>query len=337
MKLQDFEYRLPRELIAQYPLKEREKARLMIVDRKMQTIQHDIFGNITKYIPAESVLILNDSRVIPARLFGKRETGGRVEIFLLKRLADGYSYETLIRPLKRLNTDEKIYFDNNGLYAQLKNPLNRIVRFNAKNISSYLNRFGHMPLPPYIKRVDEPLDKEFYQTVYAKNPGSVASPTAGLHFTNSLLTQLKKKGHAIEKLTLHVNYATFNPVKEEDITKHRMHTEQYGVSKKTWDSIQKYKKQGRKIVAVGTTACRVLETVGNRHACSLRGETNIFIYPGFIFQMTDALITNFHLPKSTLLMLVYAFASSDLMKRAYKEAIQEKYRFYSYGDGMLII
>jgi len=335
VKLQDFEYGLPKELIAQFPLKMREKARLMVVDRKARTIRHDIFENIEKYLPPQSMLVLNDSKVIPARLFGQRETGGKIEIFLLKKLSDGYSYETLIRPLKRLKTDERIYFDNNGLYAELIDPKNKIVRFNTKNISSYLNRFGHIPLPPYIKRPDEPLDKEFYQTVYAKKNGSVASPTAGLHFTSELLKRIEKQKHGIEKVTLHVNYATFKPVDEEDITKHRMQSEDYSVSQKTWSAIQATNKEGRKIIAVGTTSCRVLEVVSATK--KLKGETNIFIYPGFQFQMTDGLITNFHLPKSTLLMLVYAFGSSDLMKRVYREAIDRKYRFYSYGDGMLIL
>lgn len=335
MKLQDFNYNLPRELIARYPLKKRDEARLMIVERQTGKIRHDAFLNIGNYLPQKSTLVVNDSRVIPARLFGRRETGGRVEVFLLNKLPDGYSFEALIRPLKRLKLDEKITFGGNGVYGTLTDAKNKIVRFNQKNIFKYLNRFGHMPLPPYIKRADEPLDKEYYQTVYAKRPGSVASPTAGLHFTQPLLKRLKRNGHKIETVTLHVNYATFKPVKEEDITRHKMHFESYEISPKSFWAIAKSKREGRKIAAVGTTGCRALETAAL--TAQLKGETNLFIYPGFEFKMTDILLTNFHLPHSTLLMLVCAFAGRDLILRAYHEAIQEKYRFYSYGDAMLIL
>ncbi len=336
MKLQNFNFDLPQKFIAQYPLKNRDGAKLMIIERASGRIRHDVFANIGKYLPAQSALVINDSKVIPARLFGKREeTGGKVEIFLLNRLSDGYSFQAMIRPLKKLKIDEKIIFNGGSFYAQLSDAENKIVRFSRKDVLKHLDSFGHVPLPPYIKRPDEPLDREFYQTVYAKNLGSVASPTAGLHFTKPLLASFKKNGHTIDRLTLHVNFATFKPVREEDITMHAMHSESYQVSQKTWAALRAAQSKKRKIVAVGTTSCRVLEAVSKNNV--FKGETNIFIYPGYTFQMTDALVTNFHLPFSTLLILVCAFASRDLIMRAYKEAIKEKYRFYSYGDGMLIL
>ncbi|HOW34896.1 MAG TPA: tRNA preQ1(34) S-adenosylmethionine ribosyltransferase-isomerase QueA [Candidatus Omnitrophota bacterium] len=335
MKLQDFNYHLPQELIAQYPLKKRDEARLMVVDRKSGRITHDLFLRVGDYLPVKSTLVLNDSKVIAARLLGNRETGGQVEIFLLNRLSDDYSFEALIRPLGRLRIDEKIIFNGGKIYAQLKDAKNKIVRFNRRDILRQLDKIGHVPLPPYIKRPDEPLDQDFYQTVYARHQGSVASPTAGLHFTKELLKLLKRKGHGIEKLTLHINYATFKSVEEEDVTQHKMHTESYSVSSRLVDHIEKAKSSGRKIVAVGTTSCRALEAASVTG--KLKGDTDIFIYPGYHFHVTDALITNFHLPFSTLLILVSAFAGRDLIIKAYDEAIKQKYRFYSYGDAMLII
>ena len=335
MRLQDFDYNLPKELIAQYPLSRRDGARLMVIDRTDGSVIHDIFRNLKKYLPPQSLLTLNESKVIPARLFGTREkTGGKVEIFLLQK-SPGGSYKALIRPLKKLNTGEKIIFNGSGFYAQLENPQEKLIRFNRSDISIYLRKFGHMPLPPYIKRSDEPLDRRQYQTVYAKRAGSVASPTAGLHFTKSLLEALKQEGHTFEKITLHVNYATFKPVVEEDITKHVMHEEGYFISKAAWKRIEEVRKTGRKIVAVGTTSCRTLETAAA--SGRLEGRTNLFIYPGYHFKMTDCLLTNFHTPKSTLLMLVSAFATRELIRKAYEEAIREKYRFFSYGDCMLIL
>ncbi len=342
MKLTEFDFDLPQELIAQYPLEKRDQARLMVIDRQKQTIHHDIFANVGKYLPSNSCIVLNDSKVIPARLLGHREkTPGKVEVFLLKKLSDGRSYETLIRPLNRLNLNEKIQFNGGSLTAELIDIEKRIVRFNRKNVVAQLKRHGHMPLPPYIKRADEPLDHKYYQTVYARKPGSVASPTAGLHFTPALLNALRKKGHGIETVTLHVNLATFRMVETPDITQHKMHTEEYSLTRRNLDSIQQTKAKGRKIVAVGTTSCRVLETifghrVGAQNFVPLQGNTDIFIYPEYAFRAVDVLITNFHLPRSTLLMLVYAFAGTKLMKEAYAQAIREKYRFYSYGDAMVI-
>ncbi|OGX30405.1 MAG: tRNA preQ1(34) S-adenosylmethionine ribosyltransferase-isomerase QueA [Omnitrophica WOR_2 bacterium RIFCSPHIGHO2_01_FULL_52_10] len=339
MQLSEFDFDLPRGLIAQYPLRQRDQARLMVIDRRNQAISHDVFAKVEKYLPPDSCIVLNDSKVIPARLLGRREkTPGKVEVFLLKKLpeGDGCSYETLIRPLHRLNLNEKIQFNGGSLTAELIDIEKRIVRFNRKDVAAQLRKHGHMPLPPYIKRADEPLDHKYYQTVYARKPGSVASPTAGLHFTPALLNALRKKGHGIETVTLHVNLATFRMVETDDITRHKMHTEEYSLTKKSFVSIQQTKTKGRKIVAVGTTSCRVLETLAANSA-RLNGETDIFIYPGYTLSAVDILITNFHLPRSTLLMLVYAFGGTKLMKEAYAQAIREKYRFYSYGDAMIIV
>ena len=339
MKLSEFDFNLPQELIAQYPLKKRDQARLMVIDRQKETISHDIFANVGKYLPPGSCIVLNDSKVIPARLLGRREkTPGKVEIFLLKNLpnADGRSYETLIRPLNRLKLNEKIQFNGGSLTAELLDINKRIVRFNRKDVAAQLKKHGHMPLPPYIKRADEALDHKYYQTVYARKPGSVASPTAGLHFTPVLLNSLRKKGHGIETVTLHVNLATFRMVETEDITQHQMHTEEYALTQKSSRTISAVKAKGSKIVAVGTTSCRVLETLA-KDPSRLAGETDIFIYPGYAFRAVNILITNFHLPRSTLLMLAYAFGGTRLMKEAYAQAIREKYRFYSYGDAMIIL
>ncbi len=337
MKLSEFDFDLPQELIAQYPLRARDQARLMVIDRQKQTISGDIFANVGRYLPPNACIVLNDSKVIPARLLGCREkTPGKVEVFLLKKLSDGCSYEALIRPLNRLKLNEKIQFNGGSFTAELVDIHKRIVRFDCKDVTAQLKKHGHMPLPPYIKRTDEPLDHKYYQTVYARNPGSVASPTAGLHFTPALLSALRKKGHRIETVTLHVNLATFRMVETEDITQHQMHTEEYALTRKSFDIIQKAKAEKRKIIAVGTTSCRVLETLAGDPS-RLTGETAIFIYPGYTFKNTDILITNFHLPRSTLLMLVYALGGTKLMKEAYTQAIREKYRFYSYGDVMIII
>jgi S-adenosylmethionine:tRNA ribosyltransferase-isomerase len=336
MHLSDFDYELPPELIAQTPLKKRDQARLLVIDRAAAKITHDYFRNVGKYLPAGSVLVVNNSKVIPARLLGYKErTGGKVEVFLLRRLEDGYSFETLLRPLKNLRIGDKVRFENSPVVAEFIDFPRRIMRFNRKNILKDLDKIGHMPLPPYIKRSDTPADRKDYQTVYARTPGSVAAPTAGLHFTKTLLEQLKREGHPVKTVTLHVNHATFKLVEEEDITRHKMHFEDYVVTPATHQAIVKAKAQGRKVVAVGTTSCRVLEAVAQNGA--LKGRTNLFIYPGYQFRAVDALLTNFHLPHSSLLLLAYAFGSIPLMKRAYAEAIKEKYRFFSYGDAMLIL
>lgn len=334
MKLSDFDYTLPEALIAQTPLKERDQARLLVIDRKQQTIGHDIFSNLEKYLPPQSMLVVNNSKVIPARLLGKKKrSGGNVEIFLLDKL-DSHSYRVMMRPCRKIKDGDEIVFDHSDVLATIVNKQERIVRFNKAHVTQYLKDIGHIPLPPYIKRQDNEDDRQYYQTVYARHAGSVAAPTAGLHFTKKLIDEIKSAGHEFEQVMLHVNYATFKPVEEENVLDHQMHTEEYSVSDKTFDAIKQAKKKKRRIVAVGTTSCRTLEAVARTQR--LQDRTDLFLYPGCSFKMVDALITNFHLPKSTLLMLVYAFGGTDLMKKAYKEAIKQKYRFYSYGDGMII-
>jgi S-adenosylmethionine:tRNA ribosyltransferase-isomerase len=333
-KLQSYFYDLPEDLIAQEPVSRRDAARLLIIDRSNGSIRHDTFNHLNKYIPKHSHFVLNNSKVIPARLLGKRATGGAVEIFLLNDLGDGYSFEALLKPLKKIREGESIDFGK-GIVVTLENKEKRIVRFNKKNIVRHLKDIGHIPLPPYIKRPDTVSDAEDYQTVYAKEPGSVASPTAGLHFTKSQMAALKKNGHQFSELTLHINYGTFKPVECDDIRQHPMHTEHYSINPSVARVIARSKATKQSIVAVGTTSCRVLESVA--HSKTLTGSTDIFIYPGYKFQVIDALITNFHLPYSTLLMLVCAFGGHDLIMKAYQEAIKERYRFYSYGDAMLII
>ncbi|MFC1704241.1 tRNA preQ1(34) S-adenosylmethionine ribosyltransferase-isomerase QueA [Candidatus Omnitrophota bacterium] len=341
MKLTDFNYSLPQDLIAQLPLRKRDASRLLVLDRKSQKITHAHFRDIGNYLSPSDCLILNNTRVIPARLLGKRATGGKVEVFLLKRLSDGYSYTALIKPLKRLNLNEKIFFNNGTITAALKDPLKKIVRFNVKSLSRLLE-IGQTPLPPYIKRAPQRIDATHYQTVYAKRNGSVASPTAGLHFTTRLLNDLKKSGITIGYVTLHVNYATFNPVKEDDIIQHTMHSEEFSIKADMIQKIRDKKKSGKNIVAVGTTSTRVLESVADsilaaRTPKDITSNTDLFIYPGFKFKIVDRLITNFHLPRSTLFMLVCAFAGRDLVMKAYREAIKKEYRFYSYGDAMIIL
>lgn len=332
MKLSEFSYALPPELIAQEPLKNREQARLLVIDRQAQTISHSIFSELAQFLPDKSLIVVNDSKVIPSRLLGRRATGGEVEIFLLKRLGKSNRYEAMLRPLARLKTGEQIHFGK--VVATIEDLEKRIVSFNT-HIEKHLEKIGHMPLPPYIKRPDNREDRRDYQTVYARKDASVAAPTAGLHFTPGLLKQLKAKGHELAKVTLHVGQATFKPVEAETIEDHPMHFEDYEMQEPVMRAATSAKKQGRAIAAVGTTSCRVLETFAQNH--KLRGSTNLFIYPGYQFKMTDILITNFHLPASTLLMLVYAFGGTELMKRAYQEAIEKRYRFYSYGDAMWIL
>ncbi|MBM3251371.1 MAG: tRNA preQ1(34) S-adenosylmethionine ribosyltransferase-isomerase QueA [Candidatus Omnitrophica bacterium] len=363
MKLSLFDYDLPKELIAQYPLKKRDQAKLLVVERRSGKIYHDKFSNLLDYLPKKSLMVLNDSKVIPARLMGRRISGGSVEVFLLKRLSDGYSYESLIRPLKRLKLNEKIIFNNGKITAALKDPFKKIVRFNTKSYARILD-LGQIPLPPYVKREPQAIDKTYYQTIYAKRDGSVASPTAGLHFTKGLLSKIKKSGVKINSVTLHINYATFNPVKENDITKHKMYSEAFIVPRETAKDLSVALKNGDKIIAVGTTSFRVLETIAKgsgiadfrsevkshgkklfnleSRICdpfpkSISGSTDLFVYPGYKTKLVDILITNFHLPRTTLFMLVCAFAGTDLIRRAYQEAIDKKYRFYSYGDCMLIL
>ncbi|MFA5260612.1 MAG: tRNA preQ1(34) S-adenosylmethionine ribosyltransferase-isomerase QueA [Candidatus Omnitrophota bacterium] len=322
--------------MAQEPLQDRAQARLMVIDRSKKQIRHDRFENISRYLPARSVLVLNNSKVIPARLKGMKErSGGNVEIFLLRKFARGPVYEVLMRPTRRIKEGDVIRFPGSPVKAVVVDVPKRIVRFSGPALGGQISGLGHMPLPPYIKRADTASDRIYYQTVYARYPGSVAAPTAGLHFTKPLLKRLKEEGHACVPVTLHINYATFKPVEEEDVSAHQMHQESYSVSRAGYEKIRKAREEGRPVCAVGTTSCRVLETVVDGGV--LKGSTDLFIYPGYRFRTVDHLVTNFHLPQSSLLMLVYAFGGMALMKRAYREAIRQKYRFYSYGDAMLIL
>ncbi len=336
MRLSDFDYLLPQDLIAQFPLKSRDRARLLVLDRKTKTMVCDTVSSLNAYLPRGSTLVVNDSRVIPARLLGrKKRTGGRVEVFLLRQCQDGHSFEALLRPLRRIKEDDSILFNGRRLSARLVDRGRRIVRFDQKDPMRKLEKLGHMPLPPYIRRNDTPLDRRYYQTVFARHNGSVAAPTAGLHFTRSLLKEIQRKGHRLEKVTLHINYSTFEPVHESDITRHKMHKEVYHVNPLVYTRLRKDRREGKKVIAVGTTVCRSLETMARTGQG--KGETDLFIYPGFRFKMVDGLLTNFHLPRSTLFMLVCAFGGKAFMKRAYRKAVREKFRFFSYGDCMLVI
>jgi S-adenosylmethionine:tRNA ribosyltransferase-isomerase len=336
MKLAELFYDLPAELIAQHPLKDRSAARLLTIERSSGHIGHCHFSDLKHLLPEKSFFIVNDSKVIPVRLLGtKRRSGGKVEIFLLKKSRDEYSYEVLLRPLSKIKDGDIVEFDDSPLVATVIDTQRRLVKFNFKNISEHLDRIGHMPLPPYIKRPAQKTDQEYYQTVYAKHAGSVAAPTAGLHFTQEQIRALKKQGHDFLRTTLHVNYATFKDIEEENVFEHKMHFESYGVTPTALHKMQSFRQEGRVAVAVGTTSCRVIESVAKTG--QVKGETDLFIYPGYQFQMTDALITNFHLPYSSLLLLVYAFGGTALIKKAYQQAIEKKYRFFSYGDAMLIL
>ncbi len=336
MRLSDFDYDLPESLIAQEPVEPRDHARLMIVERATGRIRHDRFDRIGDHLPAGGALIFNDTRVRPVRLLGRKErSGGRVEVLLLERRRDGRTFRTLMRPLSKIRAGDRIIFGGDGLRCEVLDVPRRLVRFDGRDVYRRIEAVGHVPLPPYIRRPDRPGDRERYQTVYARHPGSAAAPTAGLHFTPALLDGLRRAGHRTFMVTLHVNDATFKPVETEDVRAHRMHTERYSVGPGTWERIRAARAAGRRLVAVGTTSCRVLETLARGRP--LRGRTDIFLRPGVRFEMTDALITNFHLPRSTLLMLVHAFGSPGLMRRAYREAVRRGYRFYSYGDAMLIL
>lgn len=336
MKLSDFDYHLPKELIAKYPVEPRDSCRLMVLNRKDKTIEHKIFRDVIDYLKPGDTLVLNNTKVIPARLIGKKEkTNANIEVFLLRPIEDNI-WEALIKNVRRLKKNQKIIISNDFYVEFLdRDDEKAIVKIHSKDIKSDLEKYGHVPLPPYIEREDEEKDKDYYQTVFAEKEGSVASPTAGLHFTKELLEKIKEKGVNIAYITLHVGLGTFKPVKTEDITKHKMHEEYFTIPKETLEMIQKTKENKKSVVAVGTTVVRALETYGKFG--KTKGFTDIFIYPPYEFKIVDKLITNFHLPKSTLLMLVSAFADRDFILRAYNEAVKEKYRFFSYGDAMLIV
>ena len=341
MKLSDFDFELPIELIAQEPAEPRDSARLLVLDSSSGQIKHDRFSNLTDYLETGDVLVLNNSKVIPARLFGKKESGGEVEIFLNHQISENI-WQVLGRKLK---VGQKISFDDSKLMAKVveKKDDTYSVEFNfsGNDFIAEIQKIGHTPLPPYIQRSDNKKDKQEYQTVYAKDNGSVAAPTAGLHFTNNLLDKIQQKNVELLEVTLHVGLGTFSPVKTDNIEDHQIHSEYYSVEKSILKKIIEAKKNGRRIIAVGTTTTRVLEHIFQKPdlitaESNISGWTNIFIYPGYKFKCVDGLITNFHLPKSSLLMLVSALAGKEKIDRAYKEAIAEQYRFFSYGDGMFI-
>ena len=340
MKVSDFNYNLPQELIAQVPIKNRDESRLMVLDKKNKTIEHKIFKDIINYLKPGDCLVRNNTKVIPARLYGiKEETGANVEFLLLNRI-EGDIWEVMVRPGRRLQEGARVTFGDGILKAEILEKMaggSRKVRFKYNGIfNEILDQIGLMPLPPYIHETLK--DKDRYQTVYAKYEGSAAAPTAGLHFTDELLEQIQEKGIEIANVTLHVGIGTFRPVKEENIEDHDMHTEHYYIKKEDADKINKAKSNGNRVIAVGTTSCRVLESVAdeNGQVKEIEGDTNIFIYPGYKFKCIDALITNFHLPESTLIMLVSAFSNREFIMKAYNEAVKEKYRFFSFGDAMFI-
>jgi S-adenosylmethionine:tRNA ribosyltransferase-isomerase len=339
MKLSTFDYQLPKDLIAQVPLPDRSASRLMVVDRLSAKISHGNFTDLISYLAKEDSLVLNDTKVIPARIFGRRISGAKVEILLLEK-GQASTFRCLLKG-GRIKLNEKILLNGGSASAQLiaKDENAFIIRFEGEeDTNELINRIGVMPLPPYIKRQAQDSDRETYQTVYAKSEGAVAAPTAGLHFSQDLLRQIKSKGVKLGFVTLHVGWGTFQPIKSDDVSSHKMQEETFSLPSETVDLIKQTKEQGAKVFAVGTTSTRVLETAAQRGQLSaLEGKTDLFIYPGFKFRVIDCLLTNFHLPKSTLFMLVCAFAGRDLIFKAYKEAIKEKYRFYSYGDAMLIL
>ena len=340
MKSSDFYYELPQELIAQEPLAQRSSSRLLVLDRRHGSMEHRVFGNLPEYLQKGDCLVLNDTRVIPARLLGARsDTGGKIEFVLLKNI-EGDIWEVILKPGKRARPGARFSFGGGELQAEVIEVVeggNRLVRFEYEGIfQEILDRVGIMPLPPYITRKLE--DAERYQTVYSKYRGSAAAPTAGLHFTPALLDELDRSGIRLVYLTLHVGLGTFRPVKVEDVEKHVMHSEFYSLDASAAQAINQTRAAGGRVIAVGTTSCRVLETVGdeNGQVEPAAGWTDIFIYPGYRFKVVDALITNFHLPESTLIMLVSAFAGRDNILEAYRTAVELKYRFFSFGDAMLI-
>ena len=340
MKVSEFNYELPENLIAQTPIEKRDESRLMVLNRERQTIEHKIFKDIIDYLKPGDVLVRNNTKVIPARIYGKKETGANVEFLLLKDLQND-TWETIVRPGNKLHIGTKVIFGDGILEAEILEVLpggTRKVKFYYNGIfNEILDQIGLMPLPPYIH--EELKQKDRYQTVYAKYNGSAAAPTAGLHFTPQLFDQLKEKGIEIANVTLHVGIGTFRPVKEEIVEEHEMHSEHFYIKKEDCEKINKAKKEGRRVIAVGTTSCRVLESIADEKTGMVEpqeSDTKIFIYPGYKFKCIDGLITNFHLPQSTLLMLVSSLAGKDYIMKAYEEAVRKEYRFFSFGDAMFI-
>lgn len=341
LKKSDFYFDLPQELIAQDPLEDRSASRLLVLDRKTGAVEHHTFREITNYVRSGDCLVLNNTKVIPARLMGvKEDTGAAIEVLLLKR-RDSDVWETLVKPGKKARPGAKIVFGDGCLRAEVldvEEEGNRLIRFDYEGIfEEVLDRLGEMPLPPYITHKLQ--DKNRYQTVYAKYEGSAAAPTAGLHFTEELLAQIEEMGVNIAYVTLHVGLGTFRPVKADNILEHHMHSEHYEVTPETAELINRTKESGGRVICVGTTSCRTVESAADENGrvqpgC---GDTEIFIYPGYRFKVLDCLITNFHLPESTLVMLVSALAGRENVLAAYREAVEERYRFFSFGDAMLVI
>ena len=343
MRVDDFDYILPAEMIAQHPSDQRETSKMMVLECKNQSISHNHFYNIFEYITPDDLIVINNTKVIPARIFGQKETGANIEVFLIEKV-DSNHWKCLLKPQKRIRKGTKVIIDNKfSVRATEKaNGENWIIETPA-GFEQEIEFIGNMPLPPYIKREKENAykdqDKNRYQTIYAKVPGAVAAPTAGLHFTPEIIQKLEQQGTKVTEITLHVGLGTFQPIRCENIKDHIMHKEYYSISEETANLINEQKKQNKRVIPIGTTSIRTLETIardnnGEIKACS--GLSDIFIYPGFEFKITDACITNFHLPKSTLIMLVSALAGKDFIFKAYKEAIKNNYRFYSYGDCMFI-
>ena len=340
MKLTEFNYELPERLIAQVPIEKRDESRLMVLDREKQTIENKVFKDIIDYLEPGDCLVRNDTKVLPARLYGRKETGAHVEFLLLNRI-EGNIWECIVRPGNKLHIGAKVIFGDGILKAEVLDTMpggTRKVEFKYQGIfNEILDKIGLMPLPPYIHESLKENDR--YQTVYAKYEGSAAAPTAGLHFTDKLLKEIEQKGIKIANVTLHVGIGTFRPVKVENIEEHNMHSEHFYIKQEDADKINETKKNGKRVIAIGTTSCRVLETISsekNGMVKEAEGDTQIFIYPGYKFKCIDGLITNFHLPQSTLLMLVSALAGKEYIMGAYNEAVKEKYRFFSFGDAMFI-
>ena len=340
MDLKDFNYDLPEELIAQDPLEDRSSSILMVLHKDTGSIEHKIFRDIIDYLNPGDCLVINDTKVIPARLMGiKEDTGAAIEVLLLKRNADDV-WECLVKPGKKARTGARIVFGEGLLVGEIVDVIedgNRMIKFHYEGIfEEILDKLGQMPLPPYITHKLQ--DKNRYQTVYAKNEGSAAAPTAGLHFTKELLEKIKEKGVNVVSITLHVGLGTFRPVKVDKIEEHRMHTETFNISKEAADTINRTRAAGGRVIAVGTTSCRTLESAAADDGTipARSGDTDIFIYPGYKFKAIDCLITNFHLPESTLIMLVSALAGRDNIMNAYETAVKERYRFFSFGDAMFI-
>lgn len=339
--LNSYDYKLPPCQIAQSPIEPRDSSKLLVV-KKDGTFEETIFRKLPEYLEKGDLLVLNDTKVFPARIFGKKSTGGRIELLLLESIHAGI-WKVLVRPSRRLHTGDKIYFDI-GLIGEIigyNEDGTRVIEFNFKDRTFFdvLDKIAHIPLPPYIRRSDTESDRSWYQTVYAQKSGAVAAPTAGLHFTEQLLREIEKSGIEITKITLHIGWGTFKPIKCSDIRNHKMHSEYYEISKKAAEKINTAISQCRRIIAVGTTTTRALESAA-RNSLPLKAQkrwTDLFIYPGFRFQVVDCMVTNFHLPKSSLLVMVSAFAGIETIKRAYCYAIEHNFRFYSYGDAMLIL